>query len=264
MRELTIIIDPVTNVVLLESPEHVPTEVLDQLTEAWGRGQEIACAVPLTLLPPPAASPEETAASTGIRIAGYYHNSLIEGPGRRSTAKLQGCGIHCRGCSTPESWNPLIGTHVPVDVLAGVLLDPGYERDGVTIAGGEPFSQPQGLWALVQALRIRGCRHILVYSGYPYERLQRMAERQPAIGAVLDDAEVLIDGPFVAALADRGGPWTGSTNQRVIDLVATRRAGRVILLGSCPQDCDRPLVENALDQVGMPNVTIRRASTFHR
>jgi len=57
-----------------------------------------------------------------------------------------------------------------------------------------------------------------------------MAERQPAITRMLDEVDVLIDGPYVAALADRAGPWTGSGNQRVIDLVAIRRLGRLVLV----------------------------------
>jgi anaerobic ribonucleoside-triphosphate reductase activating protein len=55
-----------------------------------------------------------------------------------------------------------------------------------------------------------------------------MAERQPAIGAVLGDLDVLIDGPYVQALANTAGPWTGSGNQRVIDLAATRARGAVV------------------------------------
>jgi anaerobic ribonucleoside-triphosphate reductase activating protein len=107
---------------------------------------------------------------------------------------------------------------VSVDRLAIELLDPSHYRDGVTVLGGEPFAQPDGLLALVVALRSGGCRHILCYSGYTYEALRRQAEWQPAIRAVLDEIDVLIDGPYVAALADGAGPWTGSANQRVLTL----------------------------------------------
>ena len=109
--------------------------------------------------------------------------------------------------------------------MAEALLDPAHERDGISTLGGEPFAQPNGLLALVRPLRVRGRRHVLTHSGYPYERLQWMAELQPPIGAVLDEIDVRVDGPYVAALADYAGPWTGSDNQRVIDLVATRQAG---------------------------------------
>ena len=119
-------------------------------------------------------------------------------------------------CITPDSWDPNRGTLVPVDRLVTALLDPAYQRDGISIVGGEPFAQPDGLWALVRVLRARGCQHILVYSGYTHERLRRMAERQPAIGSVLDEIDMLIDGPFLAARAAGAGPWTGSGNQRVL------------------------------------------------
>jgi anaerobic ribonucleoside-triphosphate reductase activating protein len=104
--------------------------------------------------------------------------------------------------------------------LVQALLDPGFERDGISVVGGEPFAQPEGLWALVRALRTHGCEHILAYSGYTYERLRRMAEWQPLIGAVLDDIDMLLDGPYVEKLASGAGPWTGSSNQRVLVLEA--------------------------------------------
>jgi anaerobic ribonucleoside-triphosphate reductase activating protein len=68
----------------------------------------------------------------------------------------------------------------------------------------------------------------VVYSGYTYERLTRLRQKLPAI-AVLADVDILIDGPFIAAQADRGGPWTGSGNQRVIQLAETRRRGELVL-----------------------------------
>ena len=95
---------------------------------------------------------------------------------------------------------------------------PAHPRDGISILGGEPFAQPDGLLALVQALRDQGCPHILVYSGYTYEHLRRRARRQSAIGAALDAIDMLVDGPYVEALADGAGPWTGSGNQRVLAL----------------------------------------------
>jgi anaerobic ribonucleoside-triphosphate reductase activating protein len=230
MPQVNLVVDTLTGAVLVRDPERIPDEARAHLTAHLGPGHALACAAPVAMLQLPAAAPAEIAADACVRIAGYFHNSLIEGPGRRSTVKFQGCPVRCRGCVTPESWEPTAGYLAPVGRLADALLDPAYERHGVSILGGEPFFQPDGLWALVRALRARGCRHILAYSGYTYERLRRMASRHPAVDAILDAIDVLIDGPYVAALADSTGPWTGSGNQRVIDLVATRRTGRVVLL----------------------------------
>lgn len=117
---------------------------------------------------------------------------------------------------------------IPVGSLADALLDPAYPRNGVSILGGEPFIQPDGLLALVRALRERGCRHILVYTGYTFESLLARARRQPAIAGILGEIDIMMDGPYVEALAERAGPWTGSGNQMVIDLLARRRAGKVV------------------------------------
>jgi anaerobic ribonucleoside-triphosphate reductase activating protein len=230
MPQLTTTLDPVTGSVLVEHPERLPRALREGLERMLGPGQELGCARPLRLLPPPAAPEEECAGRPCVRVAGYAHDSLIEGPGGRSSVLFAGCDLGCPGCWVPDLHPLEAGARVPVDRLAEALLDPRYRRDGVSILGGEPFLQPEGLLALVRALRSRGCPHIVCYSGHTYEALRRRAVRQPAIGQVLGDVEVLIDGPYVAALAESAGPWTGSGNQRVIDLVATRRTGRVALL----------------------------------
>lgn len=226
--ELTIAIDTTTGTLLIEGPDHLPCDLRDTLERLGGPARTIACAAPIevqTLMP---ASSHELTVSDCVRIAGYWHGSLIEGPGRRTTVKLQGCPIRCRGCITPDSWDTNDGFLVPVDRLTDALLDPAHERDGVTILGGEPFAQPRGLLVLVRALRERGCGHILCYSGYTYEALRRQGERQPAIRAVLEEIDMLIDGPFAMSLSGEAGPWTGSANQRVLTLKGTSPTGLAV------------------------------------
>ncbi len=89
----------------------------------------------------------------------------------------------------------------------------GEPRDGVTILGGEPFLQPDGLASLMRALKQRG-QHITLYTGYTLEQL--MARSEAAIRQALELADILIDGPFIKELSDNAGEWRGSTNQRVI------------------------------------------------
>jgi hypothetical protein len=52
------------------------------------------------------------------------------------------------------------------------------------------------------------------------------------VATILALADVLIDGPYVAAPGDRAGEWRGSRNQRVIDLAASRQANRIVHLAS--------------------------------
>ncbi|MCC6178381.1 MAG: radical SAM protein [Chloroflexi bacterium] len=218
MPDLIVAIDTSTGDLLVDAPSSFPDRLRNGLEALAGEAREIVCAAPIALQTLAPASKDEGLVDACIRIVGYWHGSLIEGPGRRSVVKIQGCPIRCQGCITPDSWDATGGMLVPVDRVADALLDPSFERDGVTILGGEPFAQPDGLLALVEALRARACDHIVCYSGFTYGELRRRVQQSPAIGRVLDEIDMLIDGPFVAGLADGAGPWTGSANQRVLTL----------------------------------------------
>jgi anaerobic ribonucleoside-triphosphate reductase activating protein len=222
MTEMTLILDRETGNLLMPAHGYLPEQLLAELTALLGPVTEIGCARPLEMLPAPVVSECEIAASTCVRVEGYVHNSLVEGPGRRSSAYLAGCDLQCEGCWVPAMHPLSAGRLVPVDRLADALLDSGYKRDGVSILGGEPFQQPDGLLALVRAVRKRGCQHVLCYSGYTYEALCKRSVRLPAVRGVLKEIDVLIDGPYVKEFACSAGPWTGSGNQRIIDLAASR------------------------------------------
>lgn len=228
MADLTILLDRLTGAMLIEGPDHVPSSLRDQLEGLLGPSRDLGCAVPLQSFLPDEASAREIAEEQCVRVSGVYHSSLVEGPGRRSSVLFTSCPLGCPGCWVPQLHSSDGGRLVPVNRLADALLDPAYQRDGISILGGEPFAQPEGLLALVLALRAGGCPHILVYSGYTYEGLCRMAKRQPPVGAVLAEIDMLVDGPYVEALAGEAGPWTGSGNQRVIDVPVTRGTGRVV------------------------------------
>src|SRR5262245_47974437 len=228
MPELTLLIDETDGSMLLEHSQ-LPAAVLAEMTALAGEGKECGCARPLEVIPPPVASREEQAMNICVRIAGYYHNSLMEGPGRRSSVLFQFCPLACKGCWVPHLHSPDGGRLAPVGALAEKMLDPAFDRDGISILGGEPFAQAEGLLALVKELRHRGCRHILCYSGYTLEALLEKTKRQSAIGEVLADIDMLIDGAYVEALTEGAGAWTGSRNQRVIDMRETRRIGQIVL-----------------------------------
>ncbi len=94
------------------------------------------------------------------------------------------------------------------------LLDPvGEPRDGVTVSGGEPFAQAKELVTLLKSLKDLGI-HTVVYSGYTLNSLARRGESEVRAALMLTD--VLIEGPFIAALAAGAGEWRGSRNQQVI------------------------------------------------
>lgn len=233
MPEITIIVDDSQGVLAIEDDPNLNAAALAALSEQFGEAQSIACARPLEILTPQPASAEELATDVCVRVNGFYHNSLTEGPGRRSSVLFQFCPLRCKGCYVPHLHDRAGGVLISARRLADLLLDEMHERDGVTILGGEPFAQPAGLLALVRELRSKDCPHIVCYSGYTLEALREKASRQSSIGDILDEIDVLIDGAYVESLASGAGLWTGSGNQRVIDMRATRGENRGILYASC-------------------------------
>jgi anaerobic ribonucleoside-triphosphate reductase activating protein len=178
----------------------------------------VNCARPLPggVSPRPLTPAATMAAATSmlLRVARIYHGSVVDGPGRRSVVQVQGCPLRCPGCYVLDTHDPAGGVLLTVpNVLAAVLDPAGAPRDGVTVLGGEPFAQPVGLAALLRGLKAQRI-HTTVYSGYTVDALR--ARQEHGIRQALTLTDLLIDGPFVAAVSDGAGEWRGSRNQRLI------------------------------------------------
>lgn len=163
-----------------------------------------------------------------LRIAGTVQDSIVDGPGIRYVIFTQGCPHHCPGCHNPQTHDPTGGKMADTEeILAQIVRNPILS--GVTFSGGEPFVQAQALMPLAEALKERKM-HLMIYTGYLYEDLLMMEDT--AVQKLLEWADVLVDGPFVMAERDLTLPYRGSSNQRVIDLVKTRKAGKIVLFQS--------------------------------
>jgi anaerobic ribonucleoside-triphosphate reductase activating protein len=87
---------------------------------------------------------------------------------------------------------------------------------GLTFSGGEPMEQAAGLAALARQARRKKELDIICFTGYQYEGLLRNPPNE-GVAELLAEVDVLIDGPFVRALAGSVG-LRGSSNQRFIHL----------------------------------------------
>lgn len=157
-----------------------------------------------------------------LQISRTHFPVTVLGPGRRAGIWVQGCGIGCKGCVSKDTWNETGGSTRPVAaILSWSLGCIAAGADGVTISGGEPFEQPDGLSALLDGLiaaRAAGGRDfdILCYSGMKLARLRRLH------APLLAKFDAVIPEPFAEALPD-GAIWRGSANQ---PLVALSERGR--------------------------------------
>ena len=84
---------------------------------------------------------------------------------------------------------------------------------------------------------------IWCYTGNVYETelLQPSASRCEVTDEMLSYIDVLVDGAFVQDLYDISLRFRGSSNQRIIDMNATRAAGHVVLWQDDPIFADHKM-----------------------
>lgn len=170
-----------------------------------------------------------------MNYANIKYCDIADGEGVRTTLFVSGCSHHCEGCFQPETWSFEYGEAFTDEVADALVesLQPAY-IDGLTLLGGEPM-EPANQAVLAGFLeRVKSeCpgKTVWCYTGDVYEDLvapgnPRHTENAERMLACID---VLVDGPFVQDSADIALRFRGSSNQRVIDLNATRAAGEVVL-----------------------------------
>jgi len=164
-----------------------------------------------------------------IRIAGVVRESIVDGPGLRFVVFCQGCPHGCKGCHNPATHDFGGGYDCEIEkIVAAVEANPLL--DGVTFSGGEPLCQPEAFCGLARELRQRLPQmNILIYTGYTFEELVPMCEKNPALKELLDMTDWLVDGRFVEAQKDLTLQFRGSQNQRIINMKATKEAGVVVI-----------------------------------
>lgn len=156
-----------------------------------------------------------------MRIYGLVQDSIVDGTGLRFVCFVQGCPHHCPGCHNPDSHDPLGGTEMTTDEIISQMLSNPL-TDGLTLSGGEPFTQAEDCLTIAQAAHAHGL-NVMAYTGWTYEHL--LQDGSEAQKALLAEVDILVDGPFLIAERTLNLPWRGSRNQRVIDLKEVQRNG---------------------------------------
>lgn len=159
---------------------------------------------------------------------------IANGPGVRVSLFVSGCTHHCPGCFNEVAWDFDYGAPFTRQTIDQILdmLKPSYIR-GLTLLGGEPF-EPQNQLAIVELLReVTGKypqKSIWAFSGYLYEKITSGTLGDWNITKeYLSYLDVLVDGPFIMEKKNLALRFRGSENQRIIDVPATLRTGKIVL-----------------------------------
>ena len=158
-----------------------------------------------------------------IRVLDIVEDTMVAGPGFRTSIYCAGCRHQCPGCHNPQSWAFDQGREMSVRELMRVIIADPYTR-GVTFSGGDPMYQAAAFAELARQIHRRTQKDIWCYTGFTFESLIQQDQRE-----LLAEVDVLVDGPFVQSLHDPDLLFRGSSNQRLIDVQASLYSGKTVL-----------------------------------
>ena len=157
-----------------------------------------------------------------IRVLSIIEDTMVDGPGFRTSIYCAGCRHKCPGCHNPQSWDFSGGREMSTEELMRIIVADPYAN--VTFSGGDPMYQAAGFAELARAIRRRTNKDIWCFTGFRFEDLIQQDQRE-----LLEQLDVLVDGPYVASLRDPDLLFRGSSNQRIIDVQASLFASEVVL-----------------------------------
>ncbi|ACV61958.1 anaerobic ribonucleoside-triphosphate reductase activating protein [Desulfofarcimen acetoxidans DSM 771] len=159
-----------------------------------------------------------------IRYADIIGDSIVDGPGLRVVAFLQGCPRNCAGCHNPALCPEEGGSLISEKSFAELLLNKLTSlNSGITFSGGDPLMQAGSLYDVIGYIRLqKPGLSIWVYTGYVFEEVKDLP--------VMKLIDVLVDGPFIAAEKSLNHAFRGSSNQRLINVKQSLENGGVVEL----------------------------------
>lgn len=154
-----------------------------------------------------------------LRVVDIVDGTTVDGPGFRTSIYFAGCQHHCPGCQNPSTWDPMTGEDMSYDQILDRIAHNGFD---VTFSGGDPLFQVDSLTGLAEKIRGMGKR-IWLFTGFLFESVaadQRLSKILPYI-------DVVVDGPYIAAMRNTSLLFRGSSNQRLIDVAYWRATGQI-------------------------------------
>ena len=157
-----------------------------------------------------------------IRVLDIIEDTMVDGPGFRTSIYCAGCRHKCPGCHNPQSWAFEQGREMSIEEIMRVIEADPFAN--VTFSGGDPMYQAAEFANLAREIHRRTNKDIWCFTGFTFESLIHPDQRE-----LLEELDVLVDGPFIKKLRDPDLLFRGSSNQRLIDVQKSLYASRTIL-----------------------------------
>ena len=168
---------------------------------------------------------EPARSNAALRVHAIWPNSRANGPGRRFVIWVQGCSLGCPGCFNPETHAFNDGTLIPIPELFAQIEACGDSIEGITVSGGEPFQQIEGVAELLRAVKAHTDLSVIVFTGFDQDEAASQTDWPKELWPGLID--VLISGRYDASHRLARG-LQGSSNKRIQFLTDRYRASDLV------------------------------------
>ena len=160
-----------------------------------------------------------------MRYAGLIKNDFSAAPGISVSFFTQGCPHHCPGCHNPETWDFNGGKEFTDDTINEILnLCNNSYIAGLSILGGEPLHNKNidASTKLAKAFKEKyPDKSIWIWTGFNFEDYVMDKE-------ITKYADFIVDGQFEEDNKNPKLLYSGSSNQRVINVKKTMKKGKVV------------------------------------
>lgn len=157
----------------------------------------------------------------------YYGNlkliDIADGDGVRVSLFVSGCRNHCKGCFSEQTWDFKYGKpFTPIEEFEIIEQCKKSYISGLTILGGDPFEQENqsALLSFIKKFKLN-CpdKTLWMYTGYILDKDLKYGQRKYIHGVtnvIIENVDVLVDGPFIETKKDLSLKFRGSSNQRIL------------------------------------------------
>lgn len=161
-----------------------------------------------------------------MRYAGIIYNDFAGAPGVSLTFYTQGCNRRCYNCHNPQTWDFDGGKEFSLETLSSIIK--GLTANGIhrklCIQGGEPLCEENLFLTNLVISEVKKelpDTKIFIWTGYLYEEIKQSSS--PYMKSILEQTDVIIDGPYIDEERDITLPMRGSRNQCIYDVKRDRR-----------------------------------------
>ena len=173
-----------------------------------------------------------------MNYADIKYPDVQDGTGIRIAIYVSGCHFHCPECHNKMAWNRNYGkkfTDETIDYIINKFKENENYTDGLSLLGGEPLElyNQEGLYKLTKRFKEEfPDKDVWCWTGFDFDKdiLTKMYIENEVTKKLLSNIDIIVDGQFVPEKKMIDLIARGSYNQKKIDVKASIKSGKTVLL----------------------------------